>query len=566
METRNCANCKTSFVVDTDDAAFYSKMGVPYPTFCSSCRFQRRMMFRNERSLYRRLCDLCHQSMITTFSEDSIYTVYCPSCWFSDKWDPTEYGLEYNPDKTFFSQLQELFLKTPQLGRVCDYATIVNCDFCTHLGSSKNCTLAFNADYCENVHYAVSVVHAQDCLDCNMCDGMNLSYEIVDGGQLSKCFYGKGLASCVDVIFSQDCRGCTDCFGCHGLRNKSHYVFNKQYSKEEYDKIIASYKLDTHTGILKAQQDSRKFFLTLPHKALIQGQKNVNVTGNYVFRSKNAKQCWVSQYLEDCAYCQFFTLASGKDSYDVSEWGANVQSCIDTITTGEGADRVWYSFGVWGESREVEYSILCTGSVSNLFGCNSLRKKQYCILNKQYTKDEYMKLKEHIIKDMVTNPYIDQKGRMWTYGEFMPYDLSFYAYNESFASQHFRMTKEEALAQGFKWRDESPSSHEVTLTWENVPESIHDTPDSILDEKLGCVDCGKAFKILKEELLLLKRFGFAIPRSCHNCRHLKRLDLIGPSSLYDRSCQKCGESIQTSYSPDRSEIIYCEKCYQQEFV
>lgn len=26
----------------------------------------------------------------------------------------------------------------------------------------------------------------------------------------------------------------------------------------------------------------------------------------------------------------------------------------------------------------------------------------------------------------------------------------------------------------------------------------------------------------------------------------------------------CGEEFKTGYAPDRPEIIYCEKCYQQE--
>jgi hypothetical protein len=27
---------------------------------------------------------------------------------------------------------------------------------------------------------------------------------------------------------------------------------------------------------------------------------------------------------------------------------------------------------------------------------------------------------------------------------------------------------------------------------------------------------------------------------------------------------KCNVEFETSYAPDRSEIVYCEKCYQQE--
>jgi len=42
------------------------------------------------------------------------------------------------------------------------------------------------------------------------------------------------------------------------------------------------------------------------------------------------------------------------------------------------------------------------------------------------------------------------------------------------------------------------------------------------------------------------------------------LKQLNPMQIYDRQCDKCGVEIKTSYAPDRPEIIYCEKCYQQE--
>jgi len=43
--------------------------------------------------------------------------------------------------------------------------------------------------------------------------------------------------------------------------------------------------------------------------------------------------------------------------------------------------------------------------------------------------------------------------------------------------------------------------------------------------------------------------------------HLKLpMHQIAPKS----SIAKCSKSIQTSYSPERPEIVYCEQCYLQE--
>lgn len=40
---------------------------------------------------------------------------------------------------------------------------------------------------------------------------------------------------------------------------------------------------------------------------------------------------------------------------------------------------------------------------SDIFGCIGLRNKQYCIFNKQYTKEEYEKLVPKIIEHMQKN-------------------------------------------------------------------------------------------------------------------------------------------------------------------
>jgi hypothetical protein len=53
-----------------------------------------------------------------------------------------------------------------------------------------------------------------------------------------------------------------------------------------------------------------------------------------------------------------------------------------------------------------------------------------------------------------------------------------------------------------------------------------------------------------------------IPTKHPDQRHIERVNLRNPRILHDRNCDKCGVDIKTSYSPDRSEIIYCEKCYE----
>jgi hypothetical protein len=72
---------------------------------------------------------------------------------------------------------------------------------------------------------------------------------------------------------------------------------------------------------------------------------------------------------------------------------------------------------------------------SNCFGCISLRNKSYCILNKQYSKEEYEKLVPQIIEKMQAD------GER---GEFFDPSLSSFGYNETVAQEYFPLTRDEA--------------------------------------------------------------------------------------------------------------------------
>ncbi len=94
-----------------------------------------------------------------------------------------------------------------------------------------------------------------------------------------------------------------------------------------------------------------------------------------------------------------------------------------------------------------------------------------------------------------------------------------------------------------------------------VPEKIIEVEDSICDEILACEETGKNFKIQKVELDFYRKMNLPIPKYCPDVRHFKRLQLRNPRKLCGRKCMKCGFYIETTYSPDRPEKIYCEECY-----
>ncbi|MBI4652772.1 hypothetical protein HY750_00770 [Candidatus Kuenenbacteria bacterium] len=102
----------------------------------------------------------------------------------------------------------------------------------------------------------------------------------------------------------------------------------------------------------------------------------------------------------------FFT-PSARDCYDCTLWGENSELLYECSSVAGGVNRIKFCYRCYLNCSNIEYSNHCHSS-SNLFGCVGLRHKEYCILNKQYTKEEYEKLVPKIIKHMNEMPYISK--------------------------------------------------------------------------------------------------------------------------------------------------------------
>ena len=101
-ENHNCQNCKKDFLIDEQDFNFYNKHKVPTPLTCPTCRLERRIMFRNERVLYKRKSDFSQKDIFSAFAPDAPVKVYEKEVWLTDQWDPMDYGKDFDESKTFF--------------------------------------------------------------------------------------------------------------------------------------------------------------------------------------------------------------------------------------------------------------------------------------------------------------------------------------------------------------------------------------------------------------------------------------------------------------------------------
>jgi hypothetical protein len=587
-ETRICQNCKQNFVIEPEDFDFYKKIDVPPPTWCPECRLIRRFSWRNERSFYKRKCGLTGEDMISVFSPEKPYKAYSSKAWWSDGWDPMTYGVDYDPKTPFFLQLDALMKKTPLLGLYTHAASLKNSEYVNMALGLKDCYMVTNADYDENCVYGSYVAHCKDCVDGLMTALCEHCYELVSCMKCYNTTHSFNCNYCVDVNFSRNCVGCQNCFGCVNLHNKQYYVWNEACSKEKYQDLMKELMPMTRGSIAEYLHKAQEQWRSYPMKYMRERQ-NSNVTGDYVFNSKNSKECYVVAEVENCKFCALVTSGEGslKDSYDCTHFVSQSELCYESIQSGHQSSGVRFTlFGVMG-CHNVDYGVFLA-NCSDCLGCVSLRDKKYCILNKQYSEEEYDRLRSEIIKDMEKNPYKDDCGIEYRYGEFFPPALSPFGYNETSAGEFFPISKEEAKKSGYRWYERTENVYKPTIKGSELPEKISEVTDNITKEVVACEKTGKAYRIVPSELDFLRRMKLPIPSVHPDVRHQERIVIRNPFRLWRRKCQcvgkaskngayknaaahrhgdgHCPNEFETSYAPDRPEIVYCESCYNSEVV
>jgi len=485
--------------------------------------------YRNENSYHSRSCDKCDKKIISIFPADSPQTVYCQECWWSDDFDPLTYGQDFDFERPFFEQYAELMRKVPMVAMVVGDSE--NSDYTNYAMWNKNCYMVSSSDYNQDCLYSTYIFRSSDCADCTFSSDCELCYEGVDVKKCYRTAFLQECSNCSDTFFSYGCKGCQNCIGCVNLRNKNYHLFNKPCSKEEFEEakvgIFASYK-----SAMKFREEFRKFRLGFPHKfASIDSSENS--TGDHLTGCKNCENCFDLVDSQDCQNC--ILGINAKDCTD-SIGVPDAELCHQVVGCPANYD-VKNSMLIWPKSSYLEYCMFTRAS-DHCFGCVSLRKNQYCILNKQCTREEYEKLLPRIIEHMKATD---------EYGQFFPIEISPFAYNETAAQDYFPLTREEATAQGYGWLDETAAAA--------------DAKQARAENAQTCAACQSQFRQIKQEQELYSKLGMPAPSHCFHCRHKARLAQRNPRQTWERSCDACDAQVKSSYSQERQEQVQCEECY-----
>ena len=289
----------------------------------------------------------------------------------------------------FVLELAQLMKSLPRLA-----LPMLDCEnspYNSFLYKSRNCYLCFSSSSLDSCFYCDICNESADSMDSNYLMHSELCYECIDCEHCYNCNSSQDCKNCADCAFCYDCHGCRNCFGCVGLRKKEYHIFNKQYSKEDYEKKLNAEKKHSKTEIERKVNLLRMQF---PHPA---GHiyKSEHVTGDYVTDSKNCYMCFQVEDAEDGAYL-YEEIYHVKDSVDCTHIH-NCQYCYNCMSS----DNCYNLLSSWimVNCRDCSYCYWNTGC-SDCLGCVNVQRKQYHILNKPYSKDEYFKAQRQIEDDL----------------------------------------------------------------------------------------------------------------------------------------------------------------------
>jgi len=403
--------------------------------------------------------------------------------------------MEYNFGKNFFENFQLLYLKLP-FAALYNYAGAENSGYAFSVLNSKNCYLSFTViSDCENILYSFAVKENcknvlnssqvwNNCENIYQCLGVINSYNI---------FYSRFIDNCADVWFSTNLVGCKHCIGCNGLENKSYCIRNQQLNKEEYE--------EQKKTILVQKERYMEFFGQISSDGKNFGSQNV--TGKFVLKSYDVDDGYCSLEIKDG---KNLLVVGGSNlnehMYDVFEAGAHGNTnFFGAMNAGVKSENIYNCEGIVTcnnvyYSRFLEHCNYC-------IGCIGLKNKEFCILNEQYSKEEWFELADKVFAQM------DSDGIL---GKYFPAKLNPFYFNDTVASLVGDFKKDEIVNEWFLWRDE-----EIKV---DIPEWLGIVKASDLDvvsfdesilKKVIQDEKGNFYRIVPMELEFLKKYGLPLP-------------------------------------------------------
>ncbi len=553
--TQACKISGENFEISDLEISLRKKFGFDdLPNTAPWVRFRELGAFWQHWNLHNRQCDFSGKKIISVFSEKCPYPV-----WHKDDWvkhaNPSAQDFDFS--RPFFNQAWELFQKCPiphntGLGNE-------NCEYTDDWWYSQNCYLCHSGVRNQDLQYCYRNLDDKDSFFNVFTYECELGVDNINSLKCFNCRYVLNTRNCQDSAFLYDCRNCRDCMFCFNQRNKQYCFGNVQYSKEEYQKKIASWNLSSR----KVYDKAKVFFAQMM-------EKNAFHRATAVDKSENCR----GDILENCKNCQnTFFMGEIEDAVNMLRSGIRVKDALDCMSLSQDTQLVFRSVNIQDNCYQVRFSfqlVKCRFmdysencfQCEHCFGCAGLVGKKYHIFNKPYSPEQYEILKNKIIAHM-------KKTGEWR--RFFPGIFAPNPYDESWSSFYWTLSREEQQKLGFRISEISQKPEISHSEVSEIPDRISlltpETYQSLLKKVFWDTQYSRPFKISQADIEFSRKMNVPLSDSFYMNRlqeNFRWMPFTGKLRLCE--CAQCQKNIETSWDEKYSKRILCEECYREKIL
>ncbi len=288
-------------------------------------------------------------------------------------------------------------------------------------------------------------------------------------------FFSDNIINSNNMRFSANCIGCHECIDCDGLENISYCIANKKLEKEIYE--------EEKKAILRQKEKFHKKKSISPinmgcSESTWSNLYNCNnvIDGHYCVNVQKARNVvFASSTGHDNNFSDVFIGGRSTNFYGVCDAWWQSDNC--------------YSISQCGNSTSMYYCLFCE-SCSFCLGCIWLENKSFCILNRQYSKEERYNKVDEIFWQM------ERDGSL---GDFFPWSMCPFYFNDTAAYLiDPSFTREEATAKWYLRRDE-PIKVDIPDNTIVIKTSDLDHYESFDSEGNRNISAGILSKVIQDE-------------------------------------------------------------------
>ena len=546
---RTCAALGTKWHMDEEEIEMYRKYNVPPSKYHPITRMKLMKSYFVLFDFWYNKNAETGETIISTTHPASGVKVLPDKEWFQRSFD--EHARDVDMSRLVFDQIYDLMRDVPQAANY-NYVLPENSLAFISLGDQDSFFVL--ACVSKRTCYAMNSYNVEDSAELTLASNVYNSYNVVHSSRIHNCRFLRECYDCVNCDFCFDVRNCESCFGATNKRNAKYLWFNEQLSKEEWEKRRSEVDLASYEERLSYENKFKELMGTAvwPENFNIKAE---NCTGEYITDANNIKDgYYVMDGSHDVVQASYlFGVPSNNCHYAVASIGSS--DCYYSLGTKNCS---WNKFAlsIVTNCIDSEYCSSCQ-DIENCFGCVGLKKKKFCIFNKQYTEGEYWQKLDEIKCKML------DEGE---YGDYPPMSFSLQYVQRSGAPIVYGATIEELKKMGANLFDADADGADGPEIDPSTIKSVDDISDRVDESIIGkpFMDevYGRRFAYLKPEMKLYEKLEVAPPRN-HPTRRINELYAEMNIAVFEEmNCSKCNKDIRVGKNrnyPTRE--VYCKECY-----